>query len=166
MTHVVDTLLMRFLPHNASVFLHARTPCQAGDNLSVGKASRTPRASHDGRAVGEEGGFFVAKETPASASQLSYVEARELARKLFDLVWENESHDDQGNMAPEDSLACPRCKSSEVVRKGRDRDGGQRWLCRQCNRTFNASTIARCARVGLSPARCANPGIPEGPSSR
>ena len=35
---------------------------------------------------------------------------------------------------------CPRCGSPSFVRKGRDRDGGQRWLCRGRARTFSART--------------------------
>lgn len=39
---------------------------------------------------------------------------------------------------------CPWCSSTHVVRKGHDRDGGQRWLCTSCGRTFNMRTI--CSR--------------------
>ena len=35
---------------------------------------------------------------------------------------------------------CPRCGCAHVVSKGRDRDGGRRWLCRGCGRTFSAKT--------------------------
>ena len=35
---------------------------------------------------------------------------------------------------------CPRCGHPHVVSKGRDRDGGRRWLCRGCGRTFSAKT--------------------------
>lgn len=35
-----------------------------------------------------------------------------------------------------DTVACPRCGSVVVVRKGHDHDGSQRWLCRDCSRTF------------------------------
>lgn len=35
---------------------------------------------------------------------------------------------------------CPRCGHGHVVRRGRDADGGQRWLCRGCGRTFGPST--------------------------
>ena len=35
---------------------------------------------------------------------------------------------------------CPRCGHAHVVRKGRDADGAQRWLCRGCGRTFTAKT--------------------------
>lgn len=35
---------------------------------------------------------------------------------------------------------CPRCGCEAFVRRGRDADGGQRWLCRGCARTFSAKT--------------------------
>ncbi len=46
-----------------------------------------------------------------------------------------------GELAPSgEPDRCPRCGCAHVVRKGRDADGGQRWLCRGCGRTFRAST--------------------------
>lgn len=36
--------------------------------------------------------------------------------------------------------ACPWCRSSWFVKKGHDRDGGQRYQCCTCGRTFNAHT--------------------------
>ena len=36
--------------------------------------------------------------------------------------------------------ACPRCGCGGAVRKGRDRKGRQRWLCRGCGRTFSSAT--------------------------
>lgn len=38
---------------------------------------------------------------------------------------------------------CPRCGSIAIVKKGRGRNGEQRWLCRDCGRTF----CARSERV-------------------
>lgn len=35
---------------------------------------------------------------------------------------------------------CPRCGSAAVVKKGRSKSGGQRYLCRGCGRTFSGST--------------------------
>lgn len=35
---------------------------------------------------------------------------------------------------------CPRCGCPHVVRRGRDADGAQRWLCRSCGRTFRGTT--------------------------
>ena len=48
--------------------------------------------------------------------------------------------------------ACPRCGCTHVVRRGRDADGGQRWLCRGCGRTFRASTGRTLATTRLPTA--------------
>ena len=47
---------------------------------------------------------------------------------------------------------CPRCGCAHVVRKGRGRDGSQRWLCRGCGSTFCAGTlsVAGQSRLPLS----------------
>ena len=47
---------------------------------------------------------------------------------------------------------CPRCGCERFVRKGRDRDGAQRWLCRGCGRTFTARTMGLLANSKLAPA--------------
>lgn len=48
--------------------------------------------------------------------------------------------------------ACPRCGCTHVVKRGRDADGGQRWLCRGCGRTFRASTGRTLATTRLPTA--------------
>ena len=35
---------------------------------------------------------------------------------------------------------CPRCGSVAIVKKGRSGNGGQRYPCRDCGRTFSGST--------------------------
>lgn len=35
---------------------------------------------------------------------------------------------------------CPRCGSVAIVKKGKSRNGEQRYLCRDCGRTFTGST--------------------------
>ena len=35
---------------------------------------------------------------------------------------------------------CPHCGSNYFVRKGYNRDGEQRWLCKSCNHTFSKQT--------------------------
>lgn len=52
--------------------------------------------------------------------------------------------------APE-AGACPRCGRGAAVRKGRDRKGRQRWLCRGCGRTFSAATSSVLAMSKLPP---------------
>ena len=54
-----------------------------------------------------------------------------------------------GDAAPE---ACPWCGSSSFIRKGHDRDGSQRWLCRECGRTFSAKSRALLAASKLDAA--------------
>lgn len=54
----------------------------------------------------------------------------------------------QGAPAPE---ACPRCGCPRFVRKGRGRDGSQRWLCRGCGQTFCAKTMGLLANSKLAP---------------
>ena len=57
----------------------------------------------------------------------------------------------QGAPAPE---ACPRCGCPEFVRKGRGRDGSQRWLCRGCGQTFCAKTMGLLANSTRSRCGC------------
>ena len=60
-----------------------------------------------------------------------------------------------GELPPEGDEArdaCPRCGCTHVVRRGRDADGGQRWLCRGCGRTFRASTGRTLATTKLPTA--------------
>lgn len=60
-----------------------------------------------------------------------------------------------GELPPEGDEArdaCPRCGCTHVVRRGRDADGGQRWLCRGCGRTFRASTGRTLATTRLPTA--------------
>ena len=53
----------------------------------------------------------------------------------------------QGAGAPE---SCPRCGCPSFVRKGRNRDGSQRWLCRGCGSTFSAKTMSLLAYSKLA----------------
>lgn len=71
------------------------------------------------------------------AMQLTLAEKRELVAELKGAIAEELASRASG---PADPSRCPRCGSPSLVRKGRDRDGGQRWLCRGCARTFSART--------------------------
>ena len=53
-----------------------------------------------------------------------------------------------GPAAPD---ACPRCGCPRFVRKGRNRDGSQRWLCRGCRQTFSAKTMSLLGHSRLKP---------------
>ena len=54
-----------------------------------------------------------------------------------------------GDAAPE---ACPWCGFSSFIRKGHNRDGSQRWLCRECGRTFSAKSRGLLAASRLDAA--------------
>ena len=71
------------------------------------------------------------------AMQLTLAEKRELVAELKGAIAEELASRASGPAGPS---RCPRCGSPSLVRKGRDRDGGQRWLCRGCARTFSART--------------------------
>ena len=43
---------------------------------------------------------------------------------------------DAATSDPNQMEACVRCGSIRIIRKGRGRDGSQRWKCMNCNRTF------------------------------
>ena len=44
---------------------------------------------------------------------------------------------------------CPRCGCDNFVKRGRDVDGGQRWLCHGCARTFSVKSAALLANSKL-----------------
>lgn len=46
---------------------------------------------------------------------------------------------------------CPWCGCAERSRKGRDRDGARRWLCKGCGRTFSAKSMGVLAYSKLPP---------------
>ena len=71
------------------------------------------------------------------AMQLTLAEKRELVAELKGAIAEELASRASGPAGPS---RCPRCGSPSFVRKGRDRDGGQRWLCRGRARTFSART--------------------------
>lgn len=52
---------------------------------------------------------------------------------------------------PGEPEKCPFCGCPRFVKKGRGRDGRQRWLCRGCARTFSARTRSLLANSKLAP---------------
>ena len=79
------------------------------------------------------------------ASQLTLEEKRALVEELKASIAE-ELAASAGAPGPS---ACPHCGCPSFVRKGRGRDGGQRWLCRGCARTFSARSYGLLARSKL-----------------
>lgn len=63
-------------------------------------------------------------------------EAREVVRVLT----ERFSLEADAPAMQNEPLACPWCGADWFVKKGHDRDGGQRYLCCACGRTFNPRT--------------------------
>ena len=51
-----------------------------------------------------------------------------------------------------DNVACRRCGSLAVLGKGHDRDGIQRWVCKDCHRTFRDAPDTIITRSRLKPA--------------
>ena len=65
---------------------------------------------------------------------------RDLAVKaLRDALYEGFALD-AATSDPNQMEACVRCGSIRIIRKGRGRDGSQRWKCMNCNRTFGVRT--------------------------
>ena len=58
----------------------------------------------------------------------------------------------QSRPTSEDVTACPSCGSIGVVRKGHDRDGIQRWMCKDRHRTFRNTPDTAIMRLKLRPA--------------
>lgn len=58
----------------------------------------------------------------------------------------------QSRPTSEDVTACPSCGSVSVVRKGHDRDGIQRWMCKDRHRTFRNTPDTAIMRLKLRPA--------------
>jgi transposase-like protein len=81
------------------------------------------------------------------ASQLTLDEKRRLVGELKAAIAE-----ELAAGAGADPERCPRCGCPTFVRKGRDRDGAQRWLCRGCAQTFSAKTGSLLALSKLPPA--------------
>jgi transposase-like protein len=70
---------------------------------------------------------------------------------LRDLIYED-AYTRTTHPATNDEVACPRCASLDAVRKGHDHDGAQRWLCKDCQRTFRNAADTIITRSKLKPA--------------
>jgi transposase-like protein len=81
-----------------------------------------------------EGLSLGEKREPINATKAAV--ARELGRAA-------------GDAAPG---ACPWCGSPSFIRKGHDRDGSQRWLCKGCGRTFSARSRGLLSASNLDAA--------------
>ena len=68
-------------------------------------------------------------------SQLTYEEKIELLEDLKCAI----AHE-LASKSDDEPQICPRCGCASFVRRGRDTDGSQRWLCKGCARTFSNKT--------------------------
>ena len=67
---------------------------------------------------------------------ITHDEAREVVQTLA----ERFSLGQDDALKADEPPSCPWCGGDWFVKKGHDRDGGQRYLCCACGRTFNLRT--------------------------
>ena len=67
-------------------------------------------------------------------AKLSGTERRRAIESVRDVIRAAEFDDAAGS--DYEAERCPRCGSAAVVKKGKSKNGGQRYLCRGCGRTF------------------------------
>ena len=82
---------------------------------------------------------------------MNAMERQQAISSLRDLIYED-TYIHAARPATDDEAACPRCGSLSVVRKGHDHDGVQRWLCKDCHRTFRNAVDTIITRSKLKPA--------------
>ena len=73
-----------------------------------------------------------------SLAKLSRTERRKAVELVGDIVRAAMFDDAAGD--DYEIERCPRCGSTAVVKKGKSRNGDQRYLCRGCGKTFSGST--------------------------
>ena len=81
--------------------------------------------------------------------EMGIVERHQAIESLREVIYEDAYI--QSRPVFTDAVACPRCDSVTVVRKGHDHDGVQRWLCRDCGRTFSNRLDTIISRSKLKP---------------
>ena len=79
--------------------------------------------------------FITLKKNMA---KLSKSERRRAIESVRDIIRAAMFDDATGNSC--EIERCPRCGSVAIVKKGKSRNGEQRYLCRDCGRTFSGST--------------------------
>ena len=78
------------------------------------------------------------------------LERQQAIMELREVIYEDAYA--QSRPTSEDVTACPSCGSVSVVRKGHDRDGIQRWMCKDRHRTFRNEPDTIITRSKLKPA--------------
>lgn len=82
---------------------------------------------------------------------MNATERRQAIDSLRNLIYED-AYMHTTHPVADYEIVCPRCGSIAVVRKGHDHDGAQRWLCKDCHRTFRNAEDAIITRSRLKPA--------------
>lgn len=78
-------------------------------------------------------------------------ERRQAITALKELIYED-AYSRTRPTGDETDIACRRCGSIAIIRKGHDPDGTQRWLCKDCHRTFRDTPDTIITRSRLKPA--------------
>ena len=81
---------------------------------------------------------------------MNAMERQQAISSLRDLIYED-AYTHTTRPTVNDEAVCPRCGSLDVVRKGHDHDGAQRWLCKDCHRTFRNAVNTIITRSKLKP---------------
>lgn len=81
---------------------------------------------------------------------MNAMERQQVISSLGDLIYEDAyTHTTRPTVI--DEAVCPRRGSLDVVRKGHGHDGAQRWLCKDCDRTFRNAVNTIITRSKLKP---------------
>lgn len=80
--------------------------------------------------------------------QLEPDERREALMVLQKIIDQN-MFDLSVSQSDNDVESCPRCGSAHFVKRGKDANGSQRYLCKRCRRSFTASTQSVLATTKL-----------------
>ena len=92
----------------------------------------------------------LADEVRIQLKGMNPVERESAVRELREVIYEDAY---ETIASRDDVLACPRCGSIGIVRKGHNPDGSQRWQCRDCRRTFSKTRDTLIGRSKLPVAK-------------
>lgn len=92
----------------------------------------------------------LADEVRIQLKGMNPVERESAVRELREVIYEDAY---ETIVSRDDVLACPRCGSIGIVRKGHNPDGSQRWQCRDCRRTFSKTRDTLIGRSKLPVAK-------------
>ena len=73
----------------------------------------------------------------ATADEIEIIREK-LNQHLINHIYETDTHKELSNKF--DSSFCPFCKCSHIIKYGKDKKGNQRYLCKDCHKTFSSIT--------------------------